>query len=733
MGKSLEDTLYDLIIQQLDESGRKLFRLCSIPSFFTKDLIVFCLPVITEDEVDDAYIDDFLSQPFFSKRVTGTGSGQFEYYMIHQLIKASVQLTAREIKELGSALVKYFDMKCSTLSPPQLDRYFNEKLRCEVKMGCLTSWRKAFQATLELNRIQERIKLLEILEDSGIDEISLWHFYYALVHRYCGIEPVQNIISELECFLAAESAEENGEYYDYCLIFLGVLYDKAGRWRDARRQYETVLNAFRTCAKYNEDILASVSINLVAVCCRMNDFQASAHWVETVRNMIPELSAGIKISAYRALGLWEQQIYRWGDAYAMYYGALQCIFERQEKCLLDIAKIYNSFKPYPICHSDEIGIYNRLGEILLLQGKFKESLHFHQKELQSQILSESMVGIAWAEYNIGKVQYLSGDTESAKEILYRSVEDFKKTDNISNRAYPLAELSYVFQYDGEPDDSLKCLKKSVEILLTTENIDRCLFCFNHIGRICQAQGFLTFAHQIFELCEEYYESNSESENYGWILNNIARNYMYSGDYTHAKQYFENALEHFLINFNKRGQSYIYNNLAELFIKTENIPAAEKLFMKSLSMKKEMGDEHAICYTYREIGELYLRLERVEQAASALSEAERICAHGNYVMLKGDIDISIGKLRQYQNDLIAASDYYQKAEGNYKAQNFLTRLTNCYELECVLAEKMKDEELTHKLHQAVNDTAERRVREEQQLIWNFSSIMDRTKEYMIRFL
>lgn len=715
-----------LICEQLDDFSKRLFQLCSIPSFFTRHLIISCLPALNFDNVCATYIDinRFLSLPFISRRATGTGTRKTEYFMIHQLAKNVIPLSLQEYRLYGNILIEYFDTICATDSSPLREKYFYEKLLCEIKMNQITSWQSAYQAAVEMSRLQECNKLIELLRFSSGDSLSDWYTYYGFVNQYINKEPIQELIPKLERTIHTVKFSDK-ECTCYLLILLGVLYDTVGRWNNSRRIYEYIISKILTNSPTNSDLLAAIHINLASVCCRMNDLDISEKHIASVIKSIDNFNLGVQIAAYRTAGFYAKRSYQWELAKSMYQCALVCMENQQKRAMSDLSQIYDMYRPFPVYRSDEAGIYNCLGEIFLAQGNFQRALEYHKRELQAQIITKDEAEIAWAEYNLGKTQYLAGDTESACNILHNSIIKFNNTNNKANRAYPLGELSNVFQYVGRPDLSLQCLEESISILLQSKDIRECLSYLKNLGIIGQAQGFLTFAGQIFELCLSYHKTYG----IGWILNSYARNFMFHKDYCGAEIYFFRAREIFTKNFDKRGLSYVYNNLGELYVKMGKLSEANALFDQSLSMKLEMGDQHAICYTYRELGEFFLHLNDWEQAAAYLELADKICREGNYVMLQGDIALSQGKLMIGKKEYNDAFGFFERAIENYKKQNYLSRIVNCCQIQCGLAEEMGEFNLYSSMKRVISQTMERKEEEELLMISNIKPLIERVRDFI----
>lgn len=104
----------------------------------------------------------------------------------------------------------------------------------------------------------------------------------------------------------------------------------------------------------------------------------------------------------------------------------------------------------------------------------------------------------------------------------------------------------------------------------------------------------------------------------------------------------------------------------------------------------------------------------------------MCRQDNYLMLKGDIDVSYGKLLRQQKRYKPAIEYLECAANNYKKQNFLTRMVNCFRIESDVAEQAGDLKLSLDMRQAMADTEQRRQAEELQMMDRIQPLIERIR-------
>jgi len=718
-----------LISEHLDRSGKTMLQLCLVPSFFTLDLLFYCLPRLSDEPISKKNIESFLSLPF----VLCSSSAETDkiFYTIHDRVHDSILLTPQEYKRNGLILIEYFDKASSYENEVLAKKYFYEKIFCEVEIGQLYSWQCTYQAALETQQITECDQLMMYLESANkrsVYNLSEWTTYYSFENRYIHRERTSVILADFNVFFSKHffKIRNEIELLCNCYVLQGVLYWSLCEWE---KSYELLKEALKLCEKFSLNIAyTTVCNNIAAVFCSQNKFDKAERYCALAEQHPIEGNPNLKVALLRIEGLIAKKKYKWVQAHEKYNLALYIMEQQQKRNCRPLNLSTATYHPCPVFITDEVGIYNRLGEILLLQGLFSNALEAHTKEKEVQLTLKDNIGLAWSEYNIGKPLYLIGDTFEAKKSLESSINLFLSAGSIANIAYPLGEISYVFQYNGQPDHSFEVLKKSIEILLKYRNYDRCITCFNNLGRICQSQGFLRFAEHVFFLCLKCNEKLSATR--GWILNNLARNFMYLKNYKDAETCFDAAARNFERFYDKRGLIYVCNNKAELFAKTGQRDLARELFFKSLSEKKALGDQHAICYTYREIGELEISEGRFVEAEKALQDALDLCTAGCYTMLEGDIHLSRGKLLLETQEFEGALECFEAALSNYNKQNYFTRIANCFKLEMKLAEQVGNKNLYSNAEQGVLQTERKLFSEEKSMLKQLTPLIEQIRQMIM---
>lgn len=678
----------ELIERTCDKSTQELLVLCSIPSLFTKELIEFYMDIKGFYNIDNI-VESFLSQPFVIKRKFKDKIGIVETFSIHDTLKKNILSLSPSttIVKYANTLIDYYRYASNYGAGKLKEFYLKDKFFCELITGNLYAWQKDVQVAIENNSIEEYKKLVSIckntfmLSNEYMLQNRLWLDYYILLYEYydrASCDSLESKIKTLFNNIQGKSFEDN-LLKVFLFDLLGMVYFNNN---NLEQSYNTLKKALNLCRKTNinnANIYGPLYLNIIIICLKLKNFRRAKRYVILIQTNINMFEQELMINAYKVLGLYKRQIFDFKGALNDYYKAKNLLIKKQKS----IKWSKNSDKKIeikPIYYIDEHSVYDSIGEIFAHQGNHKKAIELYQHALKSQILLQNHSGIAWTKYNIGRLEYLSGNLESSFSFFNQSLHEFHKINQEYNCAYIYGELSYVYQYLGDTHRSISSLEKSINVFLKHKMFPQAILYFNHLGRLYQSQGFIEISNEIFSVCMNYLSKPGNTENIGWLYNNLARNYMYAKQYNEAKMFFDKAKKAFQKSQNLRGLIYVINNIGELYIKLNRFDEAQSLLKISLKYKRNMGDQHAICYTLRELGELYLKKKKFKAAKKCLDESFEICEKYGFKMLSGEIYLSFAKLYGMLQDESKETMYYTKAIDAYKSQNFISRLINCFNLQ-----------------------------------------------------
>lgn len=549
-------------------------------------------------------------------------------------------------------------------------QFYNDKLFYQLILNDNSEWRQCFQYILEKGDYFESEKLLNIYQkaitaNNGI--LYAWYQYYKIQSEIINYKIYKPEELDLDYLLI-----NNTEFHAYWSNICGILYLKNGKHKKAEKYF---MNALTYSNNVHE--ASAIQYNKCIVFFYTQQYMKAFKLLLQLCNSTGDDDLFFLIKCKLLLAIINMRIYKLETALLVFEEVLN-LKELHQTQLRKLCPLYLCQKqPRPFCASIDKNIYNYIGEIYLIQGKFQQAIQYHLKGLQYNKTFGNTLGMAWANNDLGKAYYISGDTQTAQKYLEESIRLFESSNDKLSKAFPLIELSYVFQYNGDVEHTIYLLKESFFLFKQKGLTNDMLASLNNLGRLYQSQGFLNAAKTIFDFCLSGFGEKLSAKQYlGWINNNLARNYLYLNEYDNAITHFNIALNIFKEICEKRGYTYVLNNIGETYAKQQKYDHALELLVASCYQKEEMGDMHGICYSYREIGELYIKLEQPEMAYSYINKAFNLCEHGNFIMLKGDIWTSLGNYYLLESRLEEAITSYFNALHNYKKQGFYSRSLAC---------------------------------------------------------
>lgn len=684
--KENNTSVLTLIENNLSEIEKKLFYICSVPTYFTLELLDFCLKKLNIYEEAIACVAKFLSRPFVLKEIIYSSKKEKEYYYIDHNIRKSVAETNFDFYSYEEIISKYYETRINAENAYEKKLILREKLLFDLKTCDTKSWRKSFQAAFELERYDECEELLSLFELSFKEKNSLettisnaWYNYYKLLFSYISNSDELTVLSEIEKFLDAICIEDL-ELNLYFRSFMGVLYFALKNYSFAKKIFKELFIACQENNSISKDYFCSVCVNLLISCIQDNDFQSAKLYFEYIKNYLPDINKNYEIIMYRALGLLKYKKYNLNESLEYYNLALERIIEFQNKYknCIGLYDVYEDFVPKILFCMDERHIYDRLGELLLRQGEYGKSVETYNKLIYTNKKYDK-IGELWATYNLGRVYCLMGNITHSEELLKTCLKGFEELSSFEGIACVFGELSCIYQYKGMVEESFNALEKCLFMFLQQDKISEVLYYFNRLGRLYQSQGFLEVAHIIFHNCVRKMEYNCGDEHMGWLCINYGRNCMLEHDYDSAYGFLSQAKRIFQKSNNKKGLSFALNNLGELKLKQKRYTQAKKNLSDSLDLKNEMGDKYAICHTLRELGEYFIKVNKLDKAEKHLDDTLEMCQKLGFKEMLGNVYLSYAKLFDKKGCFLLSNKYFRKAIRLFEIQNSPKRLYDCYKL------------------------------------------------------
>lgn len=667
-----ESLLLNNIKKKLRDDEWEILQFSVIPNLLIEDMLFFRFQKKMGTDSIKQTILKLIRLGIFSEQNSSNAS----FFVIHDRIREEVINNLSEFRcfELYKVLISYYENYIK-IEGIFCNQFYNDKLLCQLILGNNYEWRCCYQAAMENGDSFECQKLLEIYKKSlklNEDVLEAWYQYYTFQNEFMQ-NNVPNDINNISTYYE-RSYILNRELYVYYNNSIGLWHLNQGSYNDAICYFK---NALKFANSGYEKIV--VLFNICVTLFHKEQYVQSMNLIMDIYADIPntkfDLFTTVKLKLFQAVV--DTRLYNLEQAIWHFKETIDLAKQHQEMLKTHVPLYRNHKDPRPVYAALDKDIYNYMGEVYLTKGDFREAIRYHQMGLSCKEVYEDIWGMAWAHCDLGKVYYLCGDTQIAKEHLDQSCYLFQSSNDKLSIAYPLLEISYVYQYNGDTKLAIESLKESLFLFSKKKSENNIKLVLNHLGRLYQSQGFLKLADKIFNFCLAKLNKYSfTKQTQGWIYNNLARNYLYLSDYDNALLYFQKALNIFEEICEKRGISYIINNIAEVKVKQLKYGEAYQLFMESCHSKEKMGDNHAICYTYRELAELYIEIGQFKEAYLYAKKSLDFCNKGNFTMLKGDIQMTWGNYYTQTQQLDKAWSCYKDALHNYEAQFLYSRILVC---------------------------------------------------------
>ena len=681
--------VHDIIEKNLSEIEKNLFHLCSVPTFFTIELLDYCLKKLNiyEDTIES--VAGFLAKPFINKEVMPCSKKKQTYYYMDRDIRKSVIENHSALEYYEQIISNYYQTRINAESIYEKKLVLQEKVLFGLKTGDSSTWRKCFQAAFEMEQYEECRELLSVYEgfiknkdqlDTELTStIEQWYAYYKLLFDYVSNGDELLILERLENDFKSVTHSEI-ELYLYIKSFSGVLYFASKNYECSKKIFKDLFVLCQNQNNLSKELFCSISINLLISSVYDNDLLDAKVNHEFIRTNFGDISDKYRIIICRALGLLKYAEYNLNESLQFYNQALESILEFQNQfskntCLFDV---YDKFESKTLFCMDERHIYDRLGELFFRKGECKKAIEMYEKLTNLQNKQNS-IGELWAMYNLGRIYCFLGNVKVSENLFKSCLDGFTKLSCYEGLACVYGELSFVYQYKGKIDESFCSLEKCLSMFLEQNKISEVLYYFNKLGKLYQSQGFIDVAHIIFHNCVQQMKYNNGDEHIGWLCVNYGRNSMLMHNYETAHSFLNQAKRMFSKSDNKRGLSFSLNALGELKLKQKKFTQSKKCLVDSLELKKEMGDKYALYHTICDISEYYIEVDKLDKAERYLKQLLKDCNEIGFEEIKGNIYLLLAILFNKKECLGLRNKYFRKAMKFYKGQNPSKRLYDCYQL------------------------------------------------------
>ncbi|MFP4469930.1 MAG: tetratricopeptide repeat protein [Bacteroidales bacterium] len=272
--------------------------------------------------------------------------------------------------------------------------------------------------------------------------------------------------------------------------------------------------------------------------------------------------------------------------------------------------------------TDRAGLLNALAWEL----KYSEPARAMEYAKEAAALSrefDQQENLAFAERNIGALNFLTGDFENARKHLGNAIN----IATAANAPYQLAKaLNLVGLIEREKlnyKQSLNCFKQAKEIYTeigdeseVTGVLHNLAFLYVEMNE--KAEALRTY-HEVLAV----EEANQNQHGIGRTANNLGYLYINLENYETAREYFRLATEKSIITGNKNFESSAYHGMAIIEHTLKNHDKALELFGKAVALNKETNNYFWLGNNYTSISNLFFDIGKNNHGLAYNDSAIRI--------------------------------------------------------------------------------------------------------------
>ncbi len=319
---------------------------------------------------------------------------------------------------------------------------------------------------------------------------------------------------------------------------------------------------------------------------------------------------------------------------------------------------------------DEANDLNRLGSLLLNQGKLSEAERHLRRALDLRERNgASAAELAASLNNLAAVTRQSGESGESERLYRRAIEIFQTVSGgrDSDLASALSNLSVLLSESGRYYEAIEQAGKALALLnsdQTTDPSDHWI-AHNNLGLLYSQRGQYRLAEREFKIALDLIQKSlgPDHPDLAEILNNIADLFRLTGSYDEAESAYRRSLT-ILRGWGVDRPSYAagLNNLATLYMAQGRPREAMRLFLAAVEINQSVLGDDAL-----ELASALNNLAGAQRAVGALGEAE--------ASLNRALEIRRGRLG-LRSDAVADSlaDLASLALANGNAEDAARHLT-----------------------------------------------------------
>jgi tetratricopeptide (TPR) repeat protein len=249
-------------------------------------------------------------------------------------------------------------------------------------------------------------------------------------------------------------------------------------------------------------------------------------------------------------------------------------------------------------------IYNNLGLILKLYGRYDMALRYYEKSLAVKKEKGNIQGEGATLNNMATTAYARGDYGKALEYLQQSLKIQQQIGDRKGEGTTLNNISQIYAARGEYEKALEYLQQSLKIRQQIGDRSGEGTTLNNISQIYSARGDYEKALEYLEQSLKTQQQIGDRSGEGATLNNMATTAYARGDYGKALEYLEQSLKISQQIGDRSGEGTTLNNIGQIYSAQGDYGKALEYLEQSLKISQQIGDRSGEGATLNNISQIF---------------------------------------------------------------------------------------------------------------------------------
>ncbi|RLC44221.1 MAG: hypothetical protein DRH44_03040 [Candidatus Coatesbacteria bacterium] len=297
--------------------------------------------------------------------------------------------------------------------------------------------------------------------------------------------------------------------------------------------------------------------------------------------------------------------------------------------------------------------------------------------------------LLWVYYLKGDIERSQQNVEQLKELIER-YGDVLSGDEVERRWAGLYDRSGILKgHRGDIAGAIEELKKSLEIYKKQNNINKVAVIYNNIATYYGYQGRLSDELSMLKRSLEIDEKIGRRLGIAVTYYNIGLCYLFLNDLEKAEDYFNKYLALNKLIDNKLGDGYGYRGLAGVYLQRGNLKKALDYVDQSIKIFSSLGSTYLENVTKLLKASILISDNRAGKARNIIKQVDEYAKKADNPTVWGELFFVRGKQAYISGKLEECEKYLDKAEVAFLGMNDICILGDLYIERIKLYEKKKD--------------------------------------------